>query len=642
MGARSAAQRVFSRPVVVTLFVVLVLLLGASFHSYRQDQELQSVSLAELRMASWNLAQLGHEADEFGHELRAMTTVAADQDQLLLQYDILWSRYDYLLQSRESAPTRNHSDNESRLRSLFSQLRAMETPLMALVSGQRADWDTLTTQWQPQRVALQQLVVDNFVGDETGQLMDQVQASRERLSLLSVLTLVVVAVILGYLAFALIYIRRQSRIDQQTGLPNANYLQVLRSVDVGQAIIACDIRDYRVVLSEYGTDYAADLTHTFIDRLRVGLELYSFQLVQLSPSEFVIFVHTGDTGQLVRQLLASVHFDWMVHDAVLPVRGIFGIDPAGAGPTVDWQDRYQQAQRCLAQAERQGLDHCINNQDLRKQLMEERLVHAGLVRFLADEPSSLSLSLMYQPIVSTGDIKDIRGAEVLLRAWQEELGPVPPNRVVELCERFGLGRQLGRWLFRQIAMETRQLYTDLGFQGTLSINLNPAMLADELETDVRSLLLDAGIPASCLCLEITEDNAALNFGRINELIQRLSQAGVGFALDDFGTGHSSLEYVRELKIDRLKIDRCFVQGIEHSAGKARFLGSIIAMAEQGFLKSVVEGVENEAQWNLVRAMGGSLVQGFFAYKPLLFSDFVAEILKHWSTVSSDHTLEVSS
>jgi EAL domain-containing protein (putative c-di-GMP-specific phosphodiesterase class I) len=123
-------------------------------------------------------------------------------------------------------------------------------------------------------------------------------------------------------------------------------------------------------------------------------------------------------------------------------------------------------------------------------------------------------------------------------------------------------------------------------------------------------------------MEITEDNAALEFQRINPLIEELRDLGVMFALDDFGTGHSSLEYVRELKVDRLKIDRCFVDGIENDEDKARFLGSIIAMAGQVYMESVIEGVENEAQWRMVERLGGKLIQGYHAYKPMPFNDYM--------------------
>jgi len=220
----------------------------------------------------------------------------------------------------------------------------------------------------------------------------------------------------------------------------------------------------------------------------------------------------------------------------------------------------------------------------------------------------------------------VTGAEVLLRCEHERLGFIPPNRVVELCERYGLGEQLGCWLFRRVAAETRQLYSGLRYTGNLSINLNPAMLSMKLIGNVEQLLLKPGIPAAALCMEITEDNAALEFGNINDVIEALHGLGITFALDDFGTGHSSLEYVRELKVDRLKIDRCFVEGIEQDANKAKFLASIVAMANQAFMKSVIEGVENEPQWQQVQSFGDVLVQGYYAHKPMSFNDYLALLL----------------
>lgn len=241
------------------------------------------------------------------------------------------------------------------------------------------------------------------------------------------------------------------------------------------------------------------------------------------------------------------------------------------------------------------------------------------------------LRLVYQPIVSASDVNLVTGgAEVLLRCEHERLGFIPPNRVVELCECYGLGgEQLGCWLFRRVAAETRQLYSGLRYTGNLSINLNPpAMLSMKLIGNVERLLLEPGIPAAALCMEITEDNAALEFGNINDVIEALHGLGITFALDDFGTGHSSLEYVRELKVDRLKIDRCFVEGIELDANKARFLASIVSMANQAFMKSVIEGgVENEPQWQQVQSFGGDvLVQGYYAHKPMSFNDYLGLLL----------------
>jgi len=618
----------FSRATVVFLFLVVLLLLGASFYTYFQDRKLQSVSLSTLRMASWNLAQFGNEAGAFDRELALTAKGVGDPDELTLRYDILWSRYDYLLNSAESRPTRDHGDNEQRLKGLFQELRGLEEPIQLGLENDQADWGSVTEQWRQQKSGVQQLVIDNLVGDEGGHLVTAVEESRDRLASLRIVTLAALVAVFLYLAIAIAFVRRQSRVDPVTGLPNSQYLHSMRGVDPDKVIITCEILGFQLVLSDFGTEGGNDLLRVFASKLKKQLRAGD-ELVQASPSGFVMFLEISpseDIEKITEQLVEATTFDWRTEDSILHVSAVMGVDPQCQDNCPSWSIRYQRAHRALSQAQLEGRNYCINREDLRRRIEEDRLVHTGLIRFFNNEPGALHLSLVYQPIVSSENIHLVTGAEVLLRCKDERVGFVPPNRVVDLCERYGLGVELGRWLFSQIASETVTLYQNLGFGGNLSINLNPSMLADHLVQDVQRLLIDAGIPATALCMEITEDNAALEFQRIGVLIASLHELGVTFALDDFGTGHSSLEYVRELKVDRLKIDRCFVDGIEHSEDNARFLGSVIAVADKAYMKSVIEGVENEAQWQLIESIGGVLIQGYYAHRPMPLNDYVAVLL----------------
>jgi len=618
----------FSRTTVVFLFLIVFLLLGGSFYTYFQDRQLQAVSLSTLRMASWNLAQLGNEASAFDKELALAAKGVGDQDALTLRYDVLWSRYDYLLNGAESRATRKHEDNEQRLEDLFKELRALEKPILSGVEKESENLNSVLELWNQQKTGIQQLVIDNFVGDEASRLVTAVEESRYRLANLRIFTLAALVSVFLYLALAIAFVRRQSKEDPVTGLPNSQYLHSIRGVSARKAIITCEIRGFQLVLSDFGTEGGNDLLRAFARKLKNELRTGD-ELIQASQSGFLMFVtlnQSEDIEALTERLVQATTFDWRTGDSVLHVSAVLGVDPQCEDNCPGWNIRYQRAHRALSQARLEGRDYYINREDLRRRIEEDRLVHTGLIRFFNNEPSTLHLSLVYQPIVSSENIRLVTGAEVLLRCRDERVGFVPPNRVVDLCERYGLGVALGRWLFRQIARETQTLYRNLNYAGNLSINLNPSMLDDHLVQDVQNLLIDAGIPATALCMEITEDNAALEFQHINQLIGSLHELGVTFALDDFGTGHSSLEYVRELKVDRLKIDRCFVDGIEEDEDKARFLGSVIAMADQAYMKSVIEGVENEAQWGLIESIGGVLIQGFYAHKPMPLNDYLALLL----------------
>jgi len=609
------------------LFLIVVFLLAASFYTYLQDRRLQSVSISALRMASWNLAQLGNEAGALDRELHLTAAGVGNPDDLTLRYDILWSRYDYLLTSAESRATRDHDDNQARLEELFSQLRQLEQPLAEQLATS-GDWKSVLADWDKQKTGIQRLVIDNFVGNEANRLVTAVEASRERLSNLRILTLGALVAVFLYMALAMGFVRKQARVDPVTGLPNALRLHSIRGVDRQTSIITCEIREFQLVISDYGTEGAHRLLRLFTRQLRKQL-LSEDELIHASQSEFVLLIahrKSETVSSIIEGLVDASNFDWRIGNSVLHISATFGVDPECDDGSLTWDARHQRAHRALTQARLENRTFYINGEDLRRRLQEEQKIHAGLLRFLNNEPSSLGLHLVYQPIVSASNRNYITGAEVLLRCKEATLGFVPPNRVVDLCERFGLGVELGRWLFRQVALETSQLYEGMDFGGSISLNLNPAMLNSNLVNDIQALLIDAGVPGNALCIEITEDNAALEFKVINTLISRLRELGVAFALDDFGTGHSSLEYVRELKVDRLKIDRCFVDGIELSDDKARFLGSIIAMAEQAYMKSVIEGVENEAQWQLVEKLGGTLIQGYHAHRPMALNCYINLLL----------------
>lgn len=629
MNRGALLERLFSRATIAVLALIILVLFGASLYSYLADRKLQATSLSDLRLLSWNLARLDNETAAFDQEMSLMAMGVGDPEELTLRYDILWSRYDYLLQGPESKAMRQFGNNESQLTRMFFDLQALEKPLFDHIDKLGDTWTDVLVEWNNLRADTRQLVTDSFVGGEASRVITSVENSRGRLANLRFLILAALATMFLYLILAVTFLRRQSKKDPITGLPNISYLQSMQRVSPDKIIIICEIRQFKLVLSDFGTESGNELVKLFVLKLQKQL-LPADQLMQISRSEFLLIfaARPSETeNQTVSNLAAATNFDWQIGNSVMHISGIFGVSPPSEAHGLDWDGRYQQAYRALSQAHLEALQICINEEDLRRGLEEDRQIHAGLLRLFDNEPGWLRLSLVYQPIVKVEDRHFVTGAEVLLRCHDENVGFVPPNRVVDLCEKFNLGVPLGQWLFRQIAIETRQLYEDMSFLGNLSINLNPAMLTDDLAGNVQKLLIDEGIPATVLCMEITEDNAALDFTLINQLITSLHDLGIMFALDDFGTGHSSLEYVRELRIDRLKIDRCFVDGIEHNKDKARFLRSIIAMAEKAYMKSVIEGVENEAQWQLIEKMGGTLIQGYHAHRPMPLNDYIALLLK---------------
>jgi EAL domain-containing protein (putative c-di-GMP-specific phosphodiesterase class I) len=143
-------------------------------------------------------------------------------------------------------------------------------------------------------------------------------------------------------------------------------------------------------------------------------------------------------------------------------------------------------------------------------------------------------------------------------------------------------------------------------------NLAALEFPDFLEEQVRK----AGIPASHLCLEVTESRLMQDPIGPLDVLTRLRLKRIGLSIDDFGTGHSSLVQLRDIPFEELKIDRSFIHGACADTSKCAILEGSIRMAQQLGMKTVAEGVENLADWQFVRDMGCTWAQGYFVAKPM--------------------------
>lgn len=223
------------------------------------------------------------------------------------------------------------------------------------------------------------------------------------------------------------------------------------------------------------------------------------------------------------------------------------------------------------------------------------------------------LLLHYQPQVRVRD-RRIAGYEALMRWVSPGVGMVSPGAFIPLAEETGLVVELGRWALEEACRQARRWERE-GLPARVGVNVSALQLADAgFEDDVKRALDSSGLMPRLLELEITESAVMENLRVAAERMSALRGLGVEFALDDFGTGSSSLAYLKDLPVDRIKIDRSFLGELER--GEARLLASIIAMAHQLGLPVIVEGVETEQQWAALEQMGADEVQGYLTGKPV--------------------------
>lgn len=625
-------DKLFSHRVTVINLVLAVSLLGLATATYFESQKRHGVSLGDMRMASWSLNQLRDEARAFDRQLVLAETKLVNTEMLGLRYDILWSRFDYLLNSSEALTLREISGNEVEIKKLFEQIKSLD-PLVSKLATDRFDqryFRLLKADWQKISEDIDELVIDNMVGGETGYLTEQIDKDLKRLDQLRVALLSLLGLIILYFAFAIFFIRREAVTDPITRLPNRKYLWQKSELSETHYYTICEIRNLRQVLMEQDLEESDNLIRLSAQVLGQLIGAGD-TLVHVSYGQFAIITPTPEDSaeSFIESLTRSAAFDWETETSRIPIQFVAGIDPGCPNQKTErkWEQRHQNALRALKEAQETNANWRVSTASLISQFELRKILLAELVPLFKGAPSRLQLSLAFQPIVEMNAAQTVAGAEVLLRARFRDGTFVAPNIVVDVCERNGLGFKFGQWLFRQIGNEVVQLLSAINFQGFLSINLNPALISEHLPDLMETTILAAGVPASRLCFEITEDNAALDFKRTIPVIEQCKSAGVLFALDDFGTGHSSLEYLSKLKIDKLKIDRSFVTDIENSSSKSAFLEGIIHIAEKMGVQTVVEGVENREQWDILAQNDGNLlVQGYYAHKPMEISDFIGVLL----------------
>ncbi len=224
--------------------------------------------------------------------------------------------------------------------------------------------------------------------------------------------------------------------------------------------------------------------------------------------------------------------------------------------------------------------------------------------------------LYYQPQIDIRT-KSIVGFEVLIRWQHPERGMVSPAKFIPIAEETGVIIQIGNWVFEQ-AMKQWKQWHDMGlYIDTLAINVSAIQFQQEdLVENIERLINETGMQPDCLEIELTESTVMQDAKTTNNILHQLSDMGIAIAIDDFGTGYSSLSYLKKFPIDRLKIDQSFIKELSSNFEDNEIVRAIIILGHGLNMFIVSEGVENEAQLNILRGYGCDIVQGYLTGKPM--------------------------
>lgn len=232
------------------------------------------------------------------------------------------------------------------------------------------------------------------------------------------------------------------------------------------------------------------------------------------------------------------------------------------------------------------------------------------------------LAVHFQPVVRAAD-GAIVGAEALVRWHHPRRGPIQPSEIIAIAEDCGVIAAVDRYVC-DTALRYAKGWLRQGWDGWVAVNLAaPSFANPDLPHDVDQSLLDAGVPAQRLVIEITESRAMRDPEASASVVHQLKALGVRVALDDFGIGYSSLAYLKMFPVDHIKIDQYFVQGIGLDNRDEHLIEVVAELARKRGIAVLAEGIETAAQLEWLRGIGCEFIQGYHVGRPVPADEFEA-------------------
>lgn len=381
-------------------------------------------------------------------------------------------------------------------------------------------------------------------------------------------------------------------------------------------IVAIDIEHFRLFNKLYGRSSGDEVIRYIYTCLKQSALEYDGIDAYLGGDNFVAFLPDDDEVlNNIRQKIIKKFSEWNNTSAFFPLFGVYTIKDTSVLPEL----MYDHAMLALSHAEEDYKWHiCRYTIEMESSLEKEVYLLAAIEEGL--EKGEFTFFAQPQCNIATGQIV---GAEALVR-WQKPDGEVLlPGGFIPVLEKNKMIDQLDRYVWEKVCQWLKG-WIDQGYSPVpISINVSRIdIYAMDVPKYIFSLLEKYQIPEHLIKIEITESAYTENNNRISHAVNTFRNRGLVVMMDDFGCGYSSLNMLKNIPVDVLKLDMRFLQFKEEERQKsANILESIVNMAGLLHLPIVVEGVENESQEKFVQKLGCRYIQGFYYYKPLPIKKF---------------------
>lgn len=446
---------------------------------------------------------------------------------------------------------------------------------------------------------------------------------------------------------------RQHLFDSLTGLPRQLGWLRYRAFGLGQRqvknhwAIAIDLNRFTTIRYCLGRDVSDRLLVSVSDRLKSNLARDE-HLMRTGEDEFMIVLSAEpnssralDLANTIRRLMRRPFWvDGQPLFITLSL-GVASSDGSELHETLGAARVVMYRAKATGQRYPAVFDNNVRTQSIAKLQLEidlrESISHSRILSSAFDNNTDLNglelsddssqfphselgeeFRVNYQPIIHLGS-GAICGFEALMRWEHPSRGRVSPAEFIPVCEETGLIIPLGQWILQEACHQTQKWAATIPTTHPLFISVNVSgkqLQMPEFIDHLREIIHESGIANTALKLEITESTAMEDVEATFEIFRRLRSLDINLGLDDFGTGYSSLSYLHRLPVQTLKLDKSFVQDLEHSRESQAIAKTIVALARTLRLKTIAEGIETVAQLRFLQALGCNYGQGFWFSPPL--------------------------
>jgi diguanylate cyclase (GGDEF)-like protein len=409
-----------------------------------------------------------------------------------------------------------------------------------------------------------------------------------------------------------------ARYDELTELPNrvnfrdeiGRLLAIQQGAEQLSALLFVDLDQFKQVNDTLGHPCGDQLLCAVAGRLREMLRPEDF-VARFGGDEFVVFqqnIHSHeDAAGLARRIVDRLSERYKIDNHLVEIGASVGIATTSAGVSADTLLKNADMALYRAKADGRGT-FCFFREEMAQTVEARRILELDLRKALANE----EFELFYQPLVNLKSGK-ISTCEALLRWNHPVRGTVSPIDIIPVAEDMGLIVDLGRWILRKACMECMKWPEAV----SVAVNFSPQQFHQrDVLSEVRYALEVSGLPANRLEIEITESSLLRNTQLTHDVLSQLHSLGVRISLDDFGTGYSSLSYLHNFPLQKVKIDRSFLEGIDTDRPLTLLRGVARLSADLG-MSVVVEGIETNEQLELISADGAvTEAQGYLFSRPV--------------------------